>query len=42
MVAVKKVEAKNHKKKMPIAAYAQKLASAGRLDDDEIAKATKS
>ncbi len=41
-MAVKNVEAKNHKKKIPMDAYAQKLAKAGRLEDDEIAKATKS
>lgn len=39
---MKKVEANAHKNTMPTAAYAQKLANAGRLEEAEIPNATKS
>jgi hypothetical protein len=41
-VEVKNVALKAQRKKMLIDAKAQKLASAGRADDDEMAKATRS
>jgi hypothetical protein len=39
---VKNVAANNHRKKMQMAAYAQKLANAGKADAEEMANATKS
>lgn len=41
-MAVNNVAEKNHKKKIQIAAYAQKDANAGKAGDAEMAKATKS
>ena len=42
MQAVKKVAANSHRKKMPMAAYAQKLDKAGIADEEDMANATRS